>query len=208
MQSVLYLPYINLEVPLDDRDRMQQAVEAVASHITLDWKEPLLTTIEERRLSPPAFQHMLVERARKANKRIILPEGNEPRTIEAAIICHQRGIARCVLMGDAGRMHRLSARRGMSIPPDIEIIDPPRSTGAISMRWWTAPTQGLNAGLAEEAAARPGGAGHHDAATGRSGRAGVRRGAHHRQHHPPGPATDQDRARRPAGLVDLLHVPA
>jgi phosphate acetyltransferase len=27
-------------------------------------------------------------------------------------------------MGDAGRMHRLSARRGMSIPSDIEIIDP------------------------------------------------------------------------------------
>ena len=89
--------YKRQEVPLDDRDRMQQAVETVASHITLDWKEPLLSRIEERRLSPPAFQHTLVERARKANKRIILPEGNEPRTIEAAIICHQRGIARCVL---------------------------------------------------------------------------------------------------------------
>ena len=124
MQSVLYLPYINLEIPLDDHDRMQRAVETVASHITLEWQEPLLTAIEERRLSPPAFRHMLVERAHRANKRIILPEGNEPRTIEAAIICHQRNIARCVLMGDAGRMHRLSARRGMTIPPGIEIIDP------------------------------------------------------------------------------------
>ena len=127
MQSVLYLPYLNLEVPLDDRDRMQQAVDAVASHINLEWKEPLLNNIEERRFSPPAFRHMLVERARKANKRIILPEGNEPRTIEAAITCHQRGIARCVLMGDAGRMRRLAARRGMSIPPDNEIIDPAQS---------------------------------------------------------------------------------
>ena len=148
---MLYLPHLNLEVPLDDRDRMQQAVEAVASHIRLDWKEPLLTRIEERRLSPPAFQHTLVKRARKANKRIILPEGNEPRTIEAAIICHQRGLARCVLMGGGGRMHRLSARRGMSIPPDIEILDPTQ----IDRRYIDAmvelrQSKGLTAGLAEE----------------------------------------------------------
>ncbi|CDH47723.1 phosphate acetyltransferase [Candidatus Contendibacter odensensis] len=151
MQSVLYLPYINLEIPLDDRDRMQRAVAAVASHITLDWKEPLLANLEERRLSPPAFQHMLVDRARRASKRVILPEGNEPRTIEAAIICHQRGLARCVLLGDAARMHRLAARRGMSIPPDIEIIDPTQ----IGQRYIDAMVdlrqhKGLTAGLAEE----------------------------------------------------------
>ncbi len=151
MQSVLYLPYINLEVPIDDRDRIQRATEAVAAHIILDWKEPLLTTLVERRLSPPAFRHMLVERARRANKRIILPEGNEPRTIEAAIICHQRGIARCVLMGDAGRMRRLSARRGMTIPPDIEIIDPT----LVDRRYIDAmaamrQSKGLTPGLAEE----------------------------------------------------------
>lgn len=150
LQSVLYLPYMNLEVPLDDRDRMLQAVEAVASHTTLDW-QPLLTNIEERRLSPPAFRHMLVDRAHRANKRIVLPEGNEPRTIEAAITCHQRGIARCVLLGDAGRMRRLSARRGMVIPPEIEIIDPtqihPRYIEAmVELRG----DKGLNAGLAEE----------------------------------------------------------
>jgi len=151
MQSVLYLPYINLEVPLNDRDRMQRAVAAIASHITMDWKEPLLTTLEERRLSPPAFQHMLTDRARRANKRIVLPEGNEPRTIEAAITCHQRGLARCVLLGDAARMHRLAARRGVAIPPDIEIIDPTQ----IEQRYIDALVdlrqhKGLTAGLAEE----------------------------------------------------------
>lgn len=151
MQSVLYLPYINLEIPLDDRDRMKRATEAVAAHITFDWKESLLTAITERRLSPPAFQHMLVERARRANKRIILPEGNEPRTIEAAIICHQRGIARCVMLGEAGRMHRLSARRGMAIPADIEIIDPTRiDSRHIDALVALRRHKGLTAGLAEE----------------------------------------------------------
>ncbi|MCB1768333.1 MAG: phosphate acetyltransferase, partial [Candidatus Competibacteraceae bacterium] len=53
--------------------------------------------------------------------------------------------------GDGGRMHRLSARRGMSIPPDIEIIDPTH----IEQRYIDAMVElrahkGLNAGLAEE----------------------------------------------------------
>ena len=51
-----------------DHLRLLQAVEAVAAHINLDWKEPLLTTLEERRLSPPAFRHMLVERARRSQR--------------------------------------------------------------------------------------------------------------------------------------------
>ena len=151
MQSVLYLPYLNLEIPLDDRDRMQRAVDIVAAHVSLEWKEPLLSQIEERRLSPPAFRHLLVERASRARKRIILPEGNEPRTLEAAIICHQRGIAHCVLMGDAGRMQRLAARHGLRLPPDLEIIDPT----AIAQRHIDAMValrahKGLSPALAEE----------------------------------------------------------
>ncbi|MFO1372090.1 MAG: phosphate acetyltransferase [Candidatus Competibacteraceae bacterium] len=151
MESVMALPYLNLEIPLDDRDRMERAVDAIASHLNLEWKEPLLANAEERRLSPPAFRHVLVDRASRAHKRIILPEGNEPRTIEAAIICHKRDIARCVLMGDAGRMHRLSARRGLTIPPDIEIIDP----AVVDQRYIDAMVEmrqhkGLTPGLAEE----------------------------------------------------------
>ena len=151
LQAILYLPHMNFEVPLDDRERMVQAVEAVASNINLDWKEPLLTATVERRLSPPAFRHMLVERARKARKRIVLPEGNEPRTIEAAMICQERGIAQCVLLGDPGRMHRLSARRGMMIPSEVQIIDPSN----IEQRYIDAMValrghKGLTPALAEE----------------------------------------------------------
>ncbi|XMR41324.1 phosphate acyltransferase [Escherichia coli] len=55
-----------------------------------------------RRLSPPAFRYQLTELARQANKRVVLPEGEEPRTIKAAAICAERGIARPVLLGNPG----------------------------------------------------------------------------------------------------------
>ncbi|MCQ4010557.1 hypothetical protein FK521_27140 [Klebsiella pneumoniae] len=44
--------------------------------------ESLTATSERsRRLSPPAFRYQLTELARKAGKRVVLPEGDEPRTI-------------------------------------------------------------------------------------------------------------------------------
>ena len=49
------------------------------------------------RMSPAQFRVNMMESARKANKRIVLPEGAEPRTVQAAAICHEKGIARFVL---------------------------------------------------------------------------------------------------------------
>ena len=68
--------------------------------------------------------------------------------------------------------------------------------------------KGMNRPLADRAFGRQCGAGHHDAGPGRGGRPRLRCGPHHGQHHPPGPATDQDRAGRQAGLVHLLHAAA
>jgi phosphate acetyltransferase len=62
--------------------------------------------------------------ARKANKRIVLPEGEEPRTVKAAIICHQKGIARCVLLGKRNAVIEVAEVQGLQIPDDLEILDP------------------------------------------------------------------------------------
>ena len=47
---------------------------------------PRLTpTSTVRRLPPSAFRYELIQKARAAAKRIVLPEGDEPRTVKAAI---------------------------------------------------------------------------------------------------------------------------
>ena len=81
-------------------------------------------------MSPPAFRHSLVERARRAGKRIVLPEGDDPRTIEAAAICQQRGIAHCVLLGNPQRIGSVAAAHGLSLPADLQIIDLERKVQA------------------------------------------------------------------------------
>lgn len=78
----------------------------------------------QRRLPPPFFCFNLIQRATKANKRIVLPEGNDLRTIQAAIICSQRNLARCVLIGNKQEIHTIAQENNLELNDAIEIIEP------------------------------------------------------------------------------------
>lgn len=76
------------------------------------------------RMSPAQFRFNMMESARKANKRIVLPEGAEPRTVQAAVICHEKGIARCVLLAPRAEVEAVAQERHITLPDSLEIIDP------------------------------------------------------------------------------------
>lgn len=124
-QTSLSLQSFSLEVPADDHSRVEKLQNYVAGHIDNAWIESLSASSERpRRLSPPAFRYQLTELARQAGKRIVLPEGDEPRTVKAASICAERGIAHCVLLGNPDEIHRVAAVQGVTLGDGIEIIDP------------------------------------------------------------------------------------
>ncbi|MGC0861053.1 phosphate acetyltransferase [Pantoea agglomerans] len=124
-QTSLSLQSFNLEVPADDTQRIEKVQEYVARYINADWIESLTATSERsRRLSPPAFRYQLTELARKAGKRVVLPEGDEPRTVKAAAICAERGIATCVLLGNPDEIQRVAAAQGVELGKGVEIVDP------------------------------------------------------------------------------------
>src|SRR5471032_1079468 len=124
-QTSLSLQSFNLEVPADDHQRVEKLQQYVASHINSDWINSLSAHSERsRRLSPPAFRYQLTELARSANKRIVLPEGDEPRTVKAASLCAERGIAECVLLGNPEEIQRVAAAQGIELGKGIQIVDP------------------------------------------------------------------------------------
>lgn len=123
-ETARQLANLSTAIPVDDPARIGQVTEAVATRIDAEWLRDYLKLPRQARLSPPAFRYFISERAREANKRILLPEGNEPRTIEAAIICQERGLARCVLIGDPAEIRDVAASLGLELPESIEIINP------------------------------------------------------------------------------------
>ena len=102
-----------------------------------------------KKLSPYAFRNQVVRLAQAAQKRIVLPEGDEPRTVEAAAICQSRGIAQCVLLGDPDKIHAVAKERGVTLPGDIEIIEP-----ASVIEKYVAPMVERRKGKLDEAGAR------------------------------------------------------
>jgi phosphate acetyltransferase len=112
------------EIPADDVERVDRTMNFVADRIDEAWIEGFSHATRVARLSPPAFRHRLVSAARADLQRIVLPEGNEPRTVAAAAIVETRGIARCVLLGDPDEIREVAAKQGVVLPPTAEIVHP------------------------------------------------------------------------------------
>lgn len=123
--TVQSLVNINHEIPPDDKERALKVTNFVAANLDIKWLKQYFSREDKvPRLSPSAFRHNLVKKAQHAKKRIVLPEGAEPRTVEAAIICQTRGIADCVLLAHPDEVAKVATSLGLLLPPDLEIIEP------------------------------------------------------------------------------------
>lgn len=115
---------IHRDVPADDRDRAELVMRFIASRLDRSWLERMAGRTREPRVTTPAFRYRLIEKARAADKTIVLPEGDEPRTVRAAAICVERGIASCVLLGDPDVVRSVARREGVSLPEAVRIVSP------------------------------------------------------------------------------------
>lgn len=124
-RTSLLLHNFNMEVPCDDVQRIDKVKHHNASHIDSNWLDTLAKSVgKTRKMSPPAFRYLLTDKARNANKTVVLPEGNEPRTIKAAAICGQRGIAKTILLGNREEIHRIASQQGVELNENVTIIEP------------------------------------------------------------------------------------
>ncbi len=115
---------INSAVPEDDLQRIDLIRAHITDHLDIQALLSAINAPHAVRLSPAAFRFQLVERSRADIKRIVLPEGEEPRTIQAAIICQQRGIAQCILLGKKDAILQVAEAQGIELPNTLEILDP------------------------------------------------------------------------------------
>lgn len=114
-------------VPHDDLERMERTLDFIADRLDTVPLGARLKAPEvegERRLPPSAFRYELIQKARAANKRIVLPEGDEPRTVRAAIRCVEKGIAHPLLLAHPGRVRQVAEGQGLTLPDGLEVLDP------------------------------------------------------------------------------------
>jgi phosphate acetyltransferase len=127
--TVSRLANLSAHVNRADGDRMERVISFIAEKVDT---RPLARRLDlpvDPLMPPPVFRHRLVEAARAAGRRIVLPEGEEPRTIRAAAICAEKRIAHCILLGAPDRIREVAASHGIDLPDHLEIIDPEQHRG-------------------------------------------------------------------------------
>ncbi|MEW6995603.1 phosphate acetyltransferase [Colwelliaceae bacterium MEBiC 14330] len=124
-QTSRHIMNFHPEIPQDDIQRHNKVKQHVADKLSNDWLDSLTQkNISDNLLSPPAFRHKLTELSRQANKRIVLPEGTDIRTIKAATICCERNIARCQLIGNKDEIFQIAQHQGINLPDNLLITEP------------------------------------------------------------------------------------
>lgn len=123
-ESAVAVRELDVDLGPADLSRAEAVMAHGADAYADDWLTELVAERSATRLSPAAFRYQLTEMARAASARIVLPEGTEPRTVRAAAICAERGIARPVLLGAPDEVRAVARSLGVALPETVEIIDP------------------------------------------------------------------------------------
>lgn len=123
-QTCAGLSDMQIEVKANDSVKLDKLIENVGQSFSSDWFKNLLASKREHRMSPPEFRSLLIRLSKGERKKIILPEGEEERTLQAALICAKRGIADIVLLGNPEVIMKSVLKLGLEWHPSVEIMDP------------------------------------------------------------------------------------
>ncbi|MDQ6951411.1 MAG: phosphate acetyltransferase [Mariprofundales bacterium] len=123
-QTVSQIAHMPSETAADDGDLIDAAMEHVADHLDTSWLQTQCAISRQPRLSPAAFRYQLIQQAQQTPQTILLPEGNEPRTVMAAHKSQQRGIVKPVLLGSPATIAQVAQAQGITLAPELTIIDP------------------------------------------------------------------------------------
>ena len=146
--------------------------------------------------TPLMFEYQLMERARADRQRIVLPESEDDRILEAAAILLRRGVADLILLGEETKVRARASALGLDL--DEATIVSPLETELVEK--FAAAYAEARAHKGMTRGARPG---HrhrylllrHDDGPSRSCRRhGVGCGEHNRAHHSAGVGVRQDQA--------------
>jgi phosphate acetyltransferase len=73
--------------------------------------------------TPLMFEYQLMERARANRQRIVLPESEDDRILEATAILLRRGVANLILLGDETKVRARASVLGLDLD-DVSIVSP------------------------------------------------------------------------------------
>ena len=115
LKTALKVNRISGELSENDAEKLSLVFRLVERYVNIAGIEKKLGEIETDALTPRMFQYRIIQTAKAEKQRIVLPEGNEERIIQAAAEVLGRGICDITLIGERDRIEEISSRTGANI---------------------------------------------------------------------------------------------
>ncbi|MFS4455840.1 phosphate acetyltransferase [Maribacter sp. 2304DJ31-5] len=115
---------IKSKIYANNKGKIKTSIELFNTHINGNRLLERLKTYEPKVMTPKMFQYMLLQRAQRIKKRIVLPEGEDLRVLRAA--ANLTGIVEVTLLGIKKNIEKIAFRENILLD-GIEITDPSSS---------------------------------------------------------------------------------
>ncbi len=99
----------------NSRTKVQTSLRTFADHVDQAKLLAVLDLRESPVVTPMMFGHRLLERARADRRHIVLPEGNDPRILQAADAVLRRGVADLTILGDPKEIQAVASGVGADV---------------------------------------------------------------------------------------------
>jgi len=127
IEAVNIINSLAVHVSSNDFQKIDIAKSLVHQHVDYEKINEKLKLEKIRKRTPEIFKYEILERACSEKKRIVLPEGEDDRTLKAAVWAEERKIADITLLGDKDLIMKKAAALGLKLDSGIDIINPGES---------------------------------------------------------------------------------
>ncbi len=110
----------------DNTRKIETALGIFESGVNVQEITGLIAVPRTNRITPLMFEYNLIRRAKTNKQHIVLPEGDEPRTLQACELLLLRQVVDITLLGDPKKIQQKISELGLSLEK-ANIIDPASS---------------------------------------------------------------------------------
>lgn len=119
---------VQAQIYSENTDKILASLRIFNKYVPTEELTNKLIKFETKGMTPKMFQYNMVDRAQKHKKRVVLPEGNDPRILEAAAMLATLNIVDVTLLGDIEELKLKAEKIGIAINFDkIKVINPTTS---------------------------------------------------------------------------------
>ncbi len=105
--------------------KIHESLRIFEKYVDTEGLEDRISKVEVRGMTPRMFQYLLTQKARQAQKHIVLAEGEDERILKAAEFLVEHGIVKIILLGDQEKINQLISKLGLNLSEDnVTILTP------------------------------------------------------------------------------------